>query len=372
MSGEEDKLIAEEQNQEVDSKTSQTFEQKNQSDADLTFIAKDHYWSFVFGFWCNPSSNSEKYEIEQQRMLNYMHQDFDKVKTKELSCCEKFGAFLKFNWIALLIIAVFVAMIITFLVPSTSKAVILYMSQYRKFIYKKEKNDMGLVGFNVFLWNVLATFLFPMKSYQDLIIADFMKSAWASLAICTFSTIVAASLGYWLVRLVMLRCFHKHYSKSFKFRVLNSMVKRSPWIASIVVWMLIIPVPLKIYFYSLMPITYYQFIIPAIPLNLIFDFLFNIVGFFFQKGENWELIHTGSEMNIYNMFHVMIGSIMLTLSTVVLIAVTMYWLNQCDHEKRILSGQYEKVYGMMFKNRTIVNENNTKLKKSIENIEETE
>ena len=91
-----------------------------------------------------------------------------------------------------------------------------------------------------------------------------------------------------------------------------------------------------------------------------------------QKGENWELLHTSTEMNIYNMIHVIVGSIMLTLSTVVLIAVTMYWLHQCADEKRKLSGQYEKVYGMMFKNRTIVNENNAKPKKSIENIEETE
>ena len=60
---------------------------------------------------------------------------------------------------------------------------------------------MALVGFNVFWWNVLATFLFPFKSYQDLFVADFMRSGWASLAICTLSTIVAASLGYLLVRL---------------------------------------------------------------------------------------------------------------------------------------------------------------------------
>lgn len=123
-------------------------------------------------------------------------------------------------------------MIIAFIIPSSSKAVILFMSKYREYIYKKEKNDAAMVGFCVFWWNVLACFIFPIYSYQSLFVADFMRSGWASLCICIFSTILAASLGYWLVRLLFLRCFHKHYSKSFKFRVLNSMVKRNPWIAS--------------------------------------------------------------------------------------------------------------------------------------------
>jgi len=50
----------------------------------------------------------------------------------------------------------------------------------------------------------------------------------------------------------------------------------------------------------------------------------------------------------------------------------MYWLNQCADEKRKLSGQYESAYAFMFKNKTIVNEDNAKLKKNIEKLEETE
>ena len=133
--------------------------------------------------------------------------------------------------------------------------------------------------------------------------------------------------------------------------------------------MLIIPVPLKIYFFSLTPITFYEFIIPAIPLNLAFDLIICIVGFMMMKVRDWELLHTSPEMNIYNMVHIWVACIMIALSIIVLTAVIMYWLYQCAEEKRKLSGQHALAYASMKKNKTTVNEDNTKLKNNVEDIE---
>jgi len=97
-----------------------------------------------------------------------------------------------------------------------------------------------------------------------------------------------------------------------------------------------------------------------------------IVGYAMQKGRNWQIIHTSSEMNIYNMAHVWVACIMIALSIVIIGAVIGYWLYQCAEEKRKLSGEHLLAYTFMKKNKTIVNEDNAKLKKSIEKLEETE
>lgn len=87
---------------------------------------------------------------------------------------------------------------------------------------------------------------------------------------------------------------------------------------------------------------------------------------------DWDLLHTSSEMGLYNMIHVWVACIMFALSIIVITAVIAYWLHQCAEEKRKLSGKDVLAYAIMKKDKTIVNERNDKLKNNDEDVEKLE
>jgi hypothetical protein len=126
--------------------------------------------------------------------------------------------------------------------------------------------------------NMVSCLFYPYKNFVSMCIAYVLRNFWTAYWLSTFPTFVAIGLGYFVYRILFYDCFHRKYSGSWQHDVIMKVFHDNPWMCSLTTWVLILPLPLKIFLFSMTPVGFWEFLLPAIPVFFLFDMVFCCVG----------------------------------------------------------------------------------------------
>lgn len=194
------------------------------------------------------------------------------------SKCQKLMSCIKNNWGLLIFLLIVVVILILFSIPSIKNSIINWINYNINTLRDDCNNNKALAYLIIGFINFITTFFFPSKGLIATLTAFVLYEFWSSFLVVTLPTILAMYIGYYLTRYCCKDYFYNKYKDDLKFQTIEMIVRESPWKASFIVWILLLPTPLKIYVMSLTELTFLQYIIPGAIMLALYILLFVMVG----------------------------------------------------------------------------------------------
>ena len=113
----------------------------------------------------------------------------------------------------------------------------------------------------IFSWVIL-----PGAMYFDIMFVFYMKSFWRPFLIIFLSNCAASQLSFFLIRFQFREKFEKKFGNTKILKAIKHEVEQSPWTASVIISLVLIPMAIKNYSVPLTNMTYEQYALPSVPI----------------------------------------------------------------------------------------------------------
>lgn len=198
--------------------------------------------------------------------------------TTEQTCCQKTCEFIKQHLCLLtcltILILIFLICFLPVVYDQIQNTIMSNLETLRSWT-----NDNKLEASAIILSiNFATVFFFPSRSFITVLIAFIIKDYGFSFFLSTIPPILAIIVSFPLVRSCCYQSCLKKYKNDINFMVIEELVEESPWKASIIVWVLFQPTPLKLYGFPQTKITFLKYIAPGILSMIGYCAIFTLVG----------------------------------------------------------------------------------------------